>query len=1212
MVDNYEDFDISLDALPLLDTFCKDDEWRSQSYSRQCTLRRALMFCAYRLPWNSNLVKSCRVYFNESTPILLNSTMNSVFEITRSANTSSLLTEMFESNLVCRFSVVIDGKGNKIYLNMNQNSFIRYNSSGLKNTLTINGSSIIVRNLEFIVKDSNDNMDAVFDIDGTANVVFENIRCVGTSSINSYLSNRNGPFCGRLRGIKNVKLMNMIAMNNIGWNGGSFEISWCGNIEIRHSLFINNTALNMGGSLAIFNISSNVEIHDCRFIENSASSFGGGIALNNILGKVSVKNSLFELGYSQFGSAIVLASCSNAIFCGNLISKNIAVESGSLYWITDTMTPPVMQYPGCDTNIFESNSALSYGPDLSSSYFRMKVFPEIVDVESYQTGSFNLQVNISVVDYYSNVIVHEDQVVLLAWTNQKKANCGFNLAVLNGQFSGVLHNGSSYMNELNLNCFPGGTANVTFSSSLLSMSCIYPLYNKNLFFSLTKSRLWRNSKYRRIRSVDVIVNFRRCVRGEIFDVYSVLKSTCSKCRDSYSLDDNLGVYALRCSPCPSLAKWCGDYSLVLGDGYWRSDLSSNSIVSCPLLNSCRGGNWTGSDICYTGYAGAFCGYCSIGYYLSMDMSCISCQTTSSIDYSGFQFIFIIFLLILICISILIWVLKRSRSETTRQLIAKYVGIWKNDRSNSKYLSKLKILISSLQTMSLSLPKSVVWSSNISIFRYLSFLQLDYTLLFPMECYQPYNFVDRIMNATLLPLLVYSLLTILVIMERTIYGIYHIGFDVKSDEKKKPTWTVNKLMKILVISSYYLLPTISLKLFQFFDCVAISYDGGKTSKYLRMDSSIDCSSSYYFRSELFSVAMILVYPIGVPILYYLLLQQHGLYLENRLWIEKISKSAFIQTRRLKYKEFDRTETANDLIRSLDFLYVSYKPKYWYWDVFEVWKRLLFSAVLVAVIQSDISRLVVYLFCTVMLMLLYSYCRPYNLQSDNDVNDISNYQSLFLYLVALISMQDSLSAWKDSNYYLSLAMMTLNIGLGIGILYYGWQDEYERENTIAPKEDGFELDELMNHKTVDHFVCIGLENAFHLFYFREVIRKLTSFDMKIACAVLLTRLIPLSESKALSVPILSISFSRCTAMYRHNVNKFNELGLEVNSSNLFVPIELLDDMVLIDGTKGHMKLYDFDELLRCFDNRELSSTWGSCRVHDDFMLQNSSSSSSSSFD
>mgnify|MGYP002840283481 CR=1 FL=1 len=79
---------------------------------------------------------------------------------------------------------------------------------------------------------------------------------------------------------------------------------------------------------------------------------------------------------------------------------------------------------------------------------------------------------------------------------------------------------------------------------------------------------------------------------------------------------------------------------------------------------------------------------------------------------------------------------------------------------------------------------------------------------------------------------------------------------------------NALTGALIIT-FLSFPMVSSLAFRAFDCE--EFDGGR--KFMRADYSIDCDSPEHFTTQLIAGLMIVIYPIGTPLLYYCLLRRN---------------------------------------------------------------------------------------------------------------------------------------------------------------------------------------------------------------------------------------------------------------------------------------------------------------------------------------------------
>ena len=154
-------------------------------------------------------------------------------------------------------------------------------------------------------------------------------------------------------------------------------------------------------------------------------------------------------------------------------------------------------------------------------------------------------------------------------------------------------------------------------------------------------------------------------------------------------------------------------------------------------------------------------------------------------------------------------------------------------------------------------------------------------------------------------------------------------------------------------SYIVLAPVSLTIGQAFACVDVDPEDIRVDRlnndryYLAADLSISCSTDRYQFGSLWAGLMILVYPIGIPLLYYWLLSA------NRNYIRYVEDDGTVRPTRPSDKEIERLKAKypedypDNIINHnhLKFLYRAYEPQYWYWEVIETFRRLCFTAFVV---------------------------------------------------------------------------------------------------------------------------------------------------------------------------------------------------------------------------------------------------------------------------
>jgi hypothetical protein len=159
----------------------------------------------------------------------------------------------------------------------------------------------------------------------------------------------------------------------------------------------------------------------------------------------------------------------------------------------------------------------------------------------------------------------------------------------------------------------------------------------------------------------------------------------------------------------------------------------------------------------------------------------------------------------------------------------------------------------------------------------------------------------------------------------------------------------KLLTALFLVNSFLLPQVSMTIFSTFSCTEFDGDYGR---YLTADKSIDCESGAHSgmvacvreaplplnssatplthgRSRRYATAMIVVFPVGKPLLcLYLLWRKRG---EIDVGQDRLEKehAGLHGDGATGLKEAVELRDKNEDIKHLAFLYESYQPKYWWY-------------------------------------------------------------------------------------------------------------------------------------------------------------------------------------------------------------------------------------------------------------------------------------------
>jgi hypothetical protein len=194
---------------------------------------------------------------------------------------------------------------------------------------------------------------------------------------------------------------------------------------------------------------------------------------------------------------------------------------------------------------------------------------------------------------------------------------------------------------------------------------------------------------------------------------------------------------------------------------------------------------------------------------------------------------------------------------------------------------------------------------------------------------------------------------------------------------------------LLLTFLFLIGT-STVVFNYFKCRVFVDNVYGNSRYLYRDYSVDCDSTRYISYLPWAILMILVYPIGIPLLYFCLLWKHRETLRDPVALEREELLGYPK------------------VGHLHFLVESYAPKYYYFEVIECVRRLsLASAIGLASPNSVLSPTLGIL---ISLCFIYVFIKfePFQKKEDSDLSVMLIYSLTLLFLAALLIKVDETSS------------------------------------------------------------------------------------------------------------------------------------------------------------------------------------------------------------
>eukprot|EP00937_MAST-01D_sp_MAST-1D-sp2_P007747 g7747.t1 len=506
-----------------------------------------------------------------------------------------------------------------------------------------------------------------------------------------------------------------------------------------------------------------------------------------------------------------------------------------------------------------------------------------------------------------------------------------------------------------------------------------------------------------------------CIEGKLSSVCgdSLVvsdRARCASCR-STEFAFHSGLYpqwateisgADACVECPHVSDGeakCDGGILEFRGGYWHSGITwtdrreqtilkhatKESLVTfsdkkprstiafypCPCKECCQVENRTGTVTCTPGNRGALCAVCAENHFQRKGTGpCLPCDELDvSVDGPW------IALAVLVAF-VLLFLGSDARAEWRVMKAAQR----KIQGCRRHFVSKSKIVLSFYQVVLLSgtVYRVPFPSKFVSFLDNLAFLRFELFKLVPISCYYQYSFHDVLDATAFVSFLLTIPLWAKVLQEYIGVGWHRCcGAQERARTRSRAGSVVGKLatrtatlintfITSLLVITYLMYPAISSLLFQSFSCETIHL-----GRYLHQDYSIDCDSAKHKTYERLAKAMIALFAIGVPVLFFVLLRRH------------------------------RHNLNGAEAQYLSFFYGDYRPAFWYWEVIECFRKLTLTGVALffgeqgSLLQTAIAMGLVILYIPVLVKM-----QPYALPSDNDVAELVNVGLLFVMFSALL--------------------------------------------------------------------------------------------------------------------------------------------------------------------------------------------------------------------
>ncbi|KAH9253621.1 hypothetical protein BASA81_008457 [Batrachochytrium salamandrivorans] len=284
----------------------------------------------------------------------------------------------------------------------------------------------------------------------------------------------------------------------------------------------------------------------------------------------------------------------------------------------------------------------------------------------------------------------------------------------------------------------------------------------------------------------------------------------------------------------------------------------------------------------------------------------------------------------------------------------------------------------------------------SIAQFFSLLSLDLVRIFNFGCALPsQGHFSSLLFATLLPL---GFFAVLLAAERAAARVVehtqalHVGF-----------------MNLYLWVLFLIYPSTAKTIFETFSCT--EFDDGLA--FVRADLAVDCASEAYRGMVAYGVAAVLVYVLGVPVLFYRLLDRQRFQLN--------ACPEFEQGISLAYRE------KNIQVQGTRLLWSGYAPSRYNFEVFELCRKLFQTSLFVFVSQDSAAQVVSLLVVCAVVIVVMGWSNPYVKKVHTGLAQWAQWNIFAIAFVALLNRVGATSSAERAAVYVLLLLCLVSVPL-----------------------------------------------------------------------------------------------------------------------------------------------------------------------------------------
>jgi hypothetical protein len=276
------------------------------------------------------------------------------------------------------------------------------------------------------------------------------------------------------------------------------------------------------------------------------------------------------------------------------------------------------------------------------------------------------------------------------------------------------------------------------------------------------------------------------------------------------------------------------------------------------------------------------------------------------------------------------------------------------------------------------------------------------------CVFDVNYYDTLMSQTIMPVILFAVVAI----TSYITSVY-----ARRINRSNPFMTSEQAASTVIMSafllSYYFLSDTSIIIFQVFICQ--QFDG--SGSYLIADYSISCDTSMYNEYKAYGIFCTLIYPIGIPLTYTLILCYYRKKINPswRLVVDE-KERAIVSVKAVQKEKLKVRRTYKEL-EQISMLYDAYKPRRWYFEIFDCARRLSLGAIPVFIFRGSVMQVIIIMLVSLASVGILHQFEPYISTSDNQLALVAQW-SITLVLFSCLIIQVMVNSPQYSPLHLIL--------------------------------------------------------------------------------------------------------------------------------------------------------------------------------------------------